>query len=754
MSEIEIVEGSKARFGRFNVDLGTGKLQRSGLNVSIQAKPFGVLRLLLIANGNVVSRDKLRAALWPQDTFVDFEHGLNTAVRKLRQALEDSADNPKFIETLPRLGYRFKAAVEWAPDEPARSGKEPAAAETPAGSSPSITLRHRVVKIGTLVAAIFILASASLWFTQRSRSGRSFFARVLDRTAIGDLPPAFPAFKERPLTANPEDTPVTSAVLSPDGKYLAYTDATGFYLRDVDSGETHVVPLEKGFEPLAESWFPDRSHLVVSWTDDPQRQPSLWKMSVLGGPAQRLSEAGYGAAVSPDGSRILYIRRSGPAEEVWLIAADASHAEKVLGSLEYSFGQISWAPHGDKFAYARTRTRYYTMRSGADTQIDIFDLHNRTTTVVEYENERGLPRGGAAVAYLPDDRLLYPRREPRPNQQDTNLWWVRLDPQTSQPVGNPTRLTSGHGIAVQVSVTAEGTRIALRKHAPQDDIFIADVGNNGELRRPQRLTLDERLDYATAWTGDSDAVVFYSNRNGPFHIFKQGIQSAQPVLLVGGLDDLYAPRMTPDQSAVLYIVRAPPNGTTNEAQLMRIPVVGGISQPVLKASGLWDAECARVPSGLCIYSTICEGKQVFYKFNPENGKVTGFPGANLIGNNFNWILAPDGMHAAWATQPDSSGQIGIRILTISNASMRDIAVPGWADLYGVDWADDSRSLWVAARNSAGSSAILHVLTSGKVIRALDFKHQNLDWVIPSPDGKRLAVVLEMNRSNVSLIDNF
>jgi len=224
--------------------------------------------------------------------------------------------------------------------------------------------------------------------------------------------------------------------------------------------------------------------------------------------------------------------------------------------------------------------------------------------------------------------------------------------------------------------------------------------------------------------------------------------------LVGGPDDLYAPRMTPDQSAVLYIVRVRPNGTSDEAQVMRIPVDGGLSQPVLKASGLWDAECARAPSDLCIYSTIRDGAQVFHKFNPENGDVTEFPPANAIGNNFNWILAPDGMHVAWASEPDGSGQISIRILTISNGSTRDIAVPGWDDLYGVDWAADSRSLWVAARNSASSSAILHILASGKVIRGLDFKHQNLDWTIPSPDGRRIAIVLELNRSNVSLIESF
>jgi DNA-binding winged helix-turn-helix (wHTH) protein/Tol biopolymer transport system component len=754
MSANDVIADTKVRFDRFNVDLSTGKLQRSGLNVPIQAQPFQVLRLLLIADGQVVSRDQLRAALWPEDTFVDFEHGLNTAVRKLRQALEDSAENPRFIETLPRLGYRFMASVEWAPEESARKRHGLVIAENPATSRPLIMPRRPALQIASILTAILILAMAGLWFIRVNRFGRSLLTGVLHWNRIHEPQPLSLIPNERQLTANPDDTPVTSSIISPDGKYLAYTDLTGFYLREVDSGETHAIPLEKGFEPLAEGWFPDHSHLVVSWTDDPQRQPSLWKVSVFGGPAQKLSDAGYGASVSPDGSQILYIRRTGAAEEIWLMAADGSRANKVLGSAEYSFGQIAWAPQGNRFAYAKTRTRYYTMRPGADTQIDIFDLHNRSITVVQYEIERGLPRGGAAVAWLPDGRLVYPRREPRPNQQDTNLWWVRLAPRTSQPVGNTTRLTSGHGIAVQLSISADGKRMALRKHAPQDDIFVADIRKNSELSRPQRLTLDERLDYAMAWTADSKAVVFYSNRDGPFHVFKQDINSAQPVLLVGGPDDLYAPRMTPDQSAILYTVRARPNGPTDDARLMRIPADGGVSQPVLKSSGFWDAECARAPSDLCIYSTIRDGSQVFHKFNPENGNVTEFPPANAIGNNFNWILAPDGLHAAWATQPDSSGQISIRIFTISKGSTRDIAVPGWADLYGVDWAADSRSLWVAARNSAGSSAILHILASGKVIRALNFKHQNLDWMIPSPDGRRLAIVLEVNRSNVSLIDNF
>jgi len=86
------------------------------VRVPIQDQPLQVLRLFLEAEGKVVTREQLRAALWPQDTFVDFEHGVNTAVKKLRQALEDSAERPKFVETLPKVGYRFIVPVEWGND--------------------------------------------------------------------------------------------------------------------------------------------------------------------------------------------------------------------------------------------------------------------------------------------------------------------------------------------------------------------------------------------------------------------------------------------------------------------------------------------------------------------------------------------------------------------------------------------------------------------------------------------------------------
>ncbi len=100
------------RFGAFEVDLRARELRKHGIRIKLQEQPLQVLGMLLERPGDVVTREELRMKLWPVDTFVDFDHGLNSAINKLREALGDSADTPRFIETLPRRGYRFIGAVE------------------------------------------------------------------------------------------------------------------------------------------------------------------------------------------------------------------------------------------------------------------------------------------------------------------------------------------------------------------------------------------------------------------------------------------------------------------------------------------------------------------------------------------------------------------------------------------------------------------------------------------------------------------
>ena len=108
-----------ARFGVFEVDTASGELRKQGRRIRLQDQPFAVLLVLIERAGNVVTREELRTRLWAADTFVDFDHSLNTAVNKLREVLGDSATSPRFVETLARRGYRFVAEVHWELD-PAR----------------------------------------------------------------------------------------------------------------------------------------------------------------------------------------------------------------------------------------------------------------------------------------------------------------------------------------------------------------------------------------------------------------------------------------------------------------------------------------------------------------------------------------------------------------------------------------------------------------------------------------------------------
>src|SRR5260370_9565268 len=108
----------RSRFGIFEADLSAGELRKGGSRIRPQEQPFQILAMLLERPGQVITREELRAKLWPGDTFVDFEHGVNSGVARLREALGDSADSPRYIETLPRRGYRLIVSVEDSPQTP------------------------------------------------------------------------------------------------------------------------------------------------------------------------------------------------------------------------------------------------------------------------------------------------------------------------------------------------------------------------------------------------------------------------------------------------------------------------------------------------------------------------------------------------------------------------------------------------------------------------------------------------------------
>jgi DNA-binding winged helix-turn-helix (wHTH) protein len=247
------------RFGVFEVDRKTGELRRSGTRLRLQDQPFQVLLALLERPGEVVTRDELRGRLWPDDTFVDFEHSINTAVRRLRDALGDSAENPRFVETVARRGYRFLAPV---------SGAVEVSGPREVSRAPSHPVRRwwilGAVAFGLLVGAVVGWHAAHSAATRASN------------------------ITERRLTANAAELPVTDGMISPDGKYLVFTDSGGFYLRQIDTGETHAINLPNAFNARPRSWFPDGTHLLATWVEGPQEPESIWEISLMGGTPRKL----------------------------------------------------------------------------------------------------------------------------------------------------------------------------------------------------------------------------------------------------------------------------------------------------------------------------------------------------------------------------------------------------------------------------------------------------------------------------------
>jgi len=168
------------QFGVFELDLRAGELRKQGLKIKLQEKPFQVLVLLLERPGELVTREELQKKLWPEDTFVDFDHSMNTAVNKLREALGDSAESPRFIETLPKRGYRFIAPVQEA-------DRVPAAAPVLAGG-----MRQRPAVLGVAAALVVILGLGAylVWKRWTSRAnppeGRIMLAVLPFHNVSGD----------------------------------------------------------------------------------------------------------------------------------------------------------------------------------------------------------------------------------------------------------------------------------------------------------------------------------------------------------------------------------------------------------------------------------------------------------------------------------------------------------------------------------------------------------------------------------------
>jgi eukaryotic-like serine/threonine-protein kinase len=748
------------RFGEFELDLSTRELWTNGAKQTLAPQPFQVLQLLIENRGQLVSHDALVRHLWPSDTFVDYEQGLKKAVNRLREALHDSAEQPHFIETLPRQGYRFIANLEFDTEVRGRSAKpivvmpKPARDEIGAGT----TRRKSIPSQFLWVSAVVILGVAGILFW-RSRVSRQ-------------VPSAVPEPKTIQLIANSFENPVTSSAISPNGKYLALIDnARRIRVRLLETGEMQTIPEPDSLSGNSvdwaiAAWFPDSTRFIAnarppgSFAWFPVRfrfaansrptgstetrvseAASIWIVSVLGKAPQKLRDDADAFSLSPDGSLIAFGTNPGPLgdREIWLMDAKGLQARKLYDAPEKTaIGDLQWSGDGQRAIY---------LEVGAEKgELVSRDLHGGPAVpLVQYSGWWTL----TDFVSLPDGRLIYAR--------DGNFWELRMDPRNGAPTGQPRQLTNWSGLWLgYTSVTSDGKRLAFQRSAPQTTVNVADIEATGTHLSPARhLTLNEYSNAGETWTPDSKALVFRSSRNGHMRLFRQALDSDTEEPLVMGADNIGGSAISPDGSWLFYLDCGPQEkpGCDAIVPVMSIPIHGGEPRQVLTSNTYGRPRCAVSPSNLCaIAEQSADGKPlIFTAFDALNGR-----GAEIAkfetdaAADYHWSLSPDGTRVAIL----KSGDNRIHLVSFNGQAQQEVAVKQWTDLAGVFWAADGKG-WFTSSGSEVAAVLLHVDLQGeaRLLWSLNGGGSKV-YGLPSPDGRHLAIVATARNNNVWLMENF
>jgi DNA-binding winged helix-turn-helix (wHTH) protein len=321
------------RFATFEVDLQAQELRKGGLRLKLTGQPFQVLAILLERPGTVVTREELQKRLWP-DSFVDVDHNLNTAINKIREALGDSSENPRFVETLPRRGYRFIAPV--TANGTAAAAVAEAAALRPS-SGPESAARKRPLRALALLGTVVLLGAGGLWIVKRRATPLAPPQRTLTRiTFDGGLH--------------------IGATWSPDGRYLAYASNRGgkfdVWVHQVSGG--NPVQVTKGpaanWEP---DWSPDGKYIAYR---SKEGDGGIFIEPAIGGAglARKISSVGHYPRWSPDGSRILFqSTKFGLSSRVFAVKiSDPESVQEVLPEVtsQAAIMSAAWYPDGKRIS--------------------------------------------------------------------------------------------------------------------------------------------------------------------------------------------------------------------------------------------------------------------------------------------------------------------------------------------------------------------------------------------------------------------
>ena len=562
-----------------------------------------------------------------------------------------------------------------------------------------------------------------------------------------------PGMVERQITFNAPENYVSDEAISPDGKYLAYSDSSGLHLRVIASGEEHSLPEPAAGTLCQIGWFPDGNTLLLSTAEESVTQ-TVWALSIFGGNPTKLRSGigGVGAdAVSPDGSQIVFEKKlSG--NEIWLMDAHGENPRLLLVDKDHLVSSPAWSPDGRYVVYLGL-DRASQSRFGG--KVEVWDIQRGSAT--EIVSDPNLADN--ALLWNHNWQVIFALSEPIDLGQSRNfgLWKIDIDPATGRARGKAAHITKWTGYDTDdLSATQDSKILSALKTGKSLDVYIGTLAANGSrLEKTQRLTFQHGIDEPASWTSDSSAILLSSNRNGAFNIFRQNIHQQTAERMFGSADTNAAGgRITPDDAWTLYwsLPKGESASGTGAMRLMRAPVSGGSPEVVLetKLEADVDARCPSRRKSSCILSERKAKELSFYELDPLHGKGREVARCAIGTLRYGWDISPDGSRIAVA----SSLGTFIRTIELASGSVRDVPVPADWLPQSVGWAADGKALFVTVYTPK-AFLLGQVDLAGHAHVLLDKgTGQWLTQVVASPDGRYVAFGAQTWDSNVWLLENF